>query len=397
MRGKPLAVLFVTILIDLLGFGVIIPILPIYTKELGAGNLAVSLVGFVFPLMQFLFAPLMGTISDRFGRKPIIAGSLYVNIVGYTLFANATTVPLLFMGRLLNGIGSANLGAAQAYIADVVPIERRAKAYGIIGAAFGLGFIFGPPLGGMVKEYLGMGAVGYTLVALCVINLAIVHLFLPESIKAKNHGGRLNLNPLHGMDKAWARPALRWVISMNFVYVIAFSLMQLASALLWKERYGLKDLHISYLFMYIGFMSALFQGGLVGIMAKHMGEHRMLLVGSLLVALGLGFLAAPGPPSFVAVELACLGLMALGNAMLMPALTSLVSKNSDERSQGAMLGINQSMSALARAIGFLFSASLYGLLYYLPFVLGAALMAFVLLMGLAFGRIGQGQKGSSSN
>ncbi|MBI1184439.1 MFS transporter [bacterium] len=386
MKSKPLAVLFITILIDLLGFGIIIPILPIYAKELGATDAMVSVVGFIFPLMQFLFSPFLGSVSDRFGRKPIILGSLLVNVLGYSLFANAISIPLLFAARLLNGIGSANLGAAQAYISDVTEPENRAKSFGIIGAAFGLGFIFGPPLGGVIKQFYGIEAVGYTLVALCVVNLLVVYFFLPESLKDKSFANKLRINPLGGLNLAFTQQKLRSLISMNFIFIIAFALMQLASALLWAEKYKLSELEISYVFMYIGFVSALFQGGVVGIVSKKIGEERMLVLGSISMGLGLAILATPSPAWFVPVELLSMTLIAFGNSMLMPATTSLVSKYSDKKSQGIMLGINQSIGSLGRAVGFLLSGSLYGIIFFLPFATGAVMMVAVMFLALAFNR-----------
>jgi multidrug resistance protein len=386
MKSKPLAILFLTIFIDLLGFGIIIPILPTYSKELGATDFMVSVVGFIFPMVQFLFSPLMGSISDRFGRKPIITGSLLVNIVGYSLFAHAATIPLLFVARLLNGIGSANLGAAQAYISDITPPEKRAKSFGIIGAAFGLGFIFGPPLGGILKENYGIEVVGYTLVALCIVNLLVVKFLLPESLKDKNFSGKLKLNPLNGIGRAFKVPQTRNVISMNFIFIVAFALMQLAAALLWAERYGLSERDIGYVFMFIGFMTAIFQGGVVGIASKKLGEKKMMIVGSVSLGIGLAILATPPQEWFYPIELLSMTLLAFGSSMLNPAVTALVSRYSNQKEQGIMLGINQSVASLGRAVGFIFSATLYGVLYHLPFTIGASLMVVVLIMAIGFNR-----------
>ena len=386
MKSKPLAILFLTIFIDLLGFGIIIPILPTYSKELGASDFMVSIVGFIFPLIQFLFSPLMGSVSDRYGRKPIIIGSLLVNIIGYSILAHAATIPLLFLARLLNGVGSANLGAAQAYISDITTPENRAKSFGIIGAAFGLGFIFGPPLGGILKEIFGIEVVGYTLVALCILNLLVVTLILPESLKLKNISNRLRMNPFHGIGRALKFPEIRQVMTMNFVFIIAFALMQLAAALLWAERYNVSEKGIGYIFMYIGFVSALCQGMIVGRVSKKIGEKKMLIVGSVAMALGLGFLATPPKEWFYPIELLSMAMLAFGSSMLNPAITALVSRASNENEQGIMLGINQSIGSLGRAIGFLGSAWLYGYLFYLPFTIGSGLMVVVLFMAIGFYR-----------
>ena len=149
MKNKALVVLFFTIFMDLMGFGLIIPILPIYAKELGATDAMVGLLGTSFSIMQFIFASFWGRLSDRFGRRPIILASISIMMLAYILFANATVLWLLFATRLLKGFGAANLSVAQAYISDIVPKDERTKAFGIIGAAFGLGFIFGPSIGGL--------------------------------------------------------------------------------------------------------------------------------------------------------------------------------------------------------------------------------------------------------
>ncbi|MDE0987263.1 MAG: MFS transporter, partial [Schleiferiaceae bacterium] len=156
MKNKALVVLFLTIFLDLMGFGLIIPILPIYAKTLGATDAIVGLLGASFSIMQFVFASFWGGLSDRYGRRPIMLISISIMIVAYILFANATVLWLLFATRLLKGFGAANLSVAQAYISDVVPAEKRTKAFGIIGAAFGLGFIFGPSIGGIVNEFHGV-------------------------------------------------------------------------------------------------------------------------------------------------------------------------------------------------------------------------------------------------
>ena len=183
MKNKALAVLFLTIFLDLMGFGLIIPILPIYAKDLGATDAMVGLLGTSFSIMQFLFASFWGGLSDRYGRRPVMLTSILIMMVAYILFANATVLWLLFVTRLMKGFGAANLSVAQAYISDVVPQENRTKAFGIIGAAFGLGFIFGPSLGGILNEYFGVAGVGYFAASLSGLNFILAWFFLGETLK----------------------------------------------------------------------------------------------------------------------------------------------------------------------------------------------------------------------
>ncbi|NBC06094.1 MAG: MFS transporter, partial [Bacteroidetes bacterium] len=180
---SPLIVLFITIFIDLIGFGIIIPILPIYANDLGASGAEIGLVAASFSFMQFLIAPFWGNLSDRYGRKPILLISIAITGLGYLIFSQASTLFLLFAARIVAGIGSANISTAQAYISDITPPDKRAKAFGIIGAAFGLGFIFGPPLGGFLKNNFGIDYVGYVAAGLSAANLLLAYFMLSESLE----------------------------------------------------------------------------------------------------------------------------------------------------------------------------------------------------------------------
>jgi DHA1 family tetracycline resistance protein-like MFS transporter len=184
---RRLLILFITIFIDLMGFGIFVPVVPIYARELNASEALVGDTGALFSLMMFIFTPFWGTLSDRFGRRPVILIALGISAVSYVMFAQATTLVVLIVSRMLTGVGSGNITAAQAYITDITPPEGRAKALGLIGAAFGLGFIFGPPLGSFVFDRLGVEWVGYVAAIMCLLNMVAVWAFLPESLKEKMH------------------------------------------------------------------------------------------------------------------------------------------------------------------------------------------------------------------
>lgn len=199
---RRLLILFVTIFIDLMGFGIFIPVVPIYARELNASDALVGDTGALFSLMMFIFTPVWGSLSDRFGRRPIILWALGISAVSYLLFAQANTLFLLIAARMLTGIGSGNITAAQAYITDITPPEGRAKAMGMIGAAFGLGFIFGPPMGSFIYMHFGVEWVGYIAAIICVLNMVAVWFFLPESLQQKVMDRAIRIKPITGAIKA---------------------------------------------------------------------------------------------------------------------------------------------------------------------------------------------------
>jgi MFS family permease len=208
MKKSPLIVIFFTVFLDLLGFGLIIPVLPVFAKELGAGNIQVGMIAGVYSLMNFLIAPLWGALSDRHGRRPIILLSIAITASSYLLFGFTTSLVLLFLSRMLSGVGAANLSVAQAYISDSTTPENRARSMGMIGAAFGLGFIFGPLVGGVIKSEFGIGALGILACSLSTLNWVMAYFMLPESIKAKNRDRKLSLFSFKNLFEVLQRPVL---------------------------------------------------------------------------------------------------------------------------------------------------------------------------------------------
>ncbi len=381
MRNKALVVLFFTIFMDLMGFGLIIPILPIYAKELGATDAMVGLLGTSFSIMQFIFASFWGGLSDRYGRRPIILASISIMMLAYILFANATVLWLLFATRLLKGFGAANLSVAQAYISDIVPKEERTKAFGIIGAAFGLGFIFGPSIGGVVNEYYGVSGVGYFAAGLSGLNLLLAYLFLGETLTEKAATVDLFPNPFKDILRFRKSPEVNALFTINFVYILGFSMMQITSTLLWAEHFGLSELHIGYTFAYIGFLAVVIQGGLIGYFNSWFGERNLLLFGAILVALGLFFMPFVPKDQFY-LELVCMTLLSFGNALLTPTVSSLLTTYAPEDAQGKILGTNQSVGSLARVVGPALGGAVYGLHFTYPYVLAGSITLVVSVLSL---------------
>lgn len=394
MRSR-LAILFLTVFIDLLGFGLVIPILPTYASQLGASPFEVGLVMAVYALMNFIFSPFWGSVSDRLGRRPVIAFTVLITALAFLLLAHAHSLALLFAARMLAGIGSANIAASQAYITDVTPPEGRAKALGLIGAAFGIGFIFGPPVGGFIKEHYGMAAVGYSAMGLSLLNLLLVLLLLPESLKERNREVKLELKPVTQALNALRNERFRDLFITTFIYITAFSMMQITVALLWEEQYALSEAQIGYMFAAIGFASAVVQGTLVGWLARTFGEARLMVYGAILM--GCGLLSIPFVPNdlFMPLALIPIALLALANGCLMPSITSLLSRNAQQSEQGQVLGLNQSFASLARIAGPTLGGVLYGWHYTGPYVAGAGLMGVVLIFVLAFQRAARRSTGLS--
>ena len=396
MQRKPLLTLFVTIFIDLLGFGIIIPILPVFAKKLAVDSgipispdVAVGWVAASFSLMQFIFAPLWGSVSDRIGRRPIILGSILATALGYLLLLFSDTLVLLLLARIVAGIGSANIAAAQAYIADITPPHERAKRMGLIGAAFGLGFVFGPPLGGALYHQGGMDAIAWFTAALCIINFIMAWFALPESLKTGSGKRAVFSNPLKGIMRSFGTHITGELFAIFFLFVIAFSMMQTNASLLWTEKYGVSEKANGGLFGYIGICSALVQGLLIGWFSKRIGEKKMLVWGILLMAFGLTGIPFPPQDWFYPLTGVFLLGIVVANGLMNPAINALVSVHTPAESQGTVLGALQSTGALARGIGPVLAGYLYSVDYHIPYISSGLLMllAFVLALRLLRGKL----------
>ncbi len=374
---KPIVVIFITIFIDMLGFGIIIPILPIFSKELGAENYQVGLIAMSFPIMNFLFAPFWGSLSDRYGRRPVILGSVFITTLAYLIFSQSVNLWVLLFSRILSGIGSANLSVAQAYVSDVSRPEERAKSMGIIGAAFGLGFIIGPTAGGYLKSISSYGHVewvGYGAAAFCVLNLVLAFFFLPESLKERKADLNFNFKVISGITKELGKPVIRELLLINFIFITAFMIMQIAVTLFWREEIDLTEIQIGYMFAFIGVVTVIVQGGMVGRLVKRFGERRLVKAGIYFCIVSLGMIPWVTPETFIPIELIAFGLLALANGCITPSITSLLSKSADPQDVGQVLGVNQSFGSVARAAGMALGGFIYGIEFHLPFLVGAVIM-----------------------
>ncbi len=347
MKTSPLIVIFVTVFIDLLGFGIIIPLLPFYAETFGANALLIGLLSTSFSLMQFAFAPVWGRLSDRIGRRPVILLGLFGSFVSYLVFGLANSLVVLFASRIFAGIAGANIPTAQAVIADSTTIDNRAKGMGMIGAAFGLGFIFGPAIGGFLSRW-GFSTPAFFASALSLANFVAAWFLLPETLSPAHRAGRPASGRLQAFGRALARPNLPLLLVIYFIVVAAFSNFEAMFALFAQNRFQFEAATIGYVFAFVGTVLVIVQGGLVGRVVRRVGERRVVPIAILLVAIGLGLLPLNHS---VATLLATLAVMSVGMGFNNPSLVSLISQHSAAEDQGSILGVSQSLSSLARIIG----------------------------------------------
>ncbi len=385
-RGpSPLFLIWTTVFIDLVGFGIVIPILPLYAERHGASPLQVGLILASYSAMQFVFAPVLGSLSDRVGRKPVLAVSLYGTALASFALGAASLVPhalwLVFVARILDGITGANVATAQAYVADVTPAEKRAKALGLVGMAFGVGFVLGPAIGGLLAT-VDVALPFYTVGVLAAANATMMLWRLPEperhiafATEAKSRFSRLT--------SALRDRRTRLLLFVTLRSRTAFAVMGATLARLLKERFGFEESRAAWLFAFVGVVMAVVQGGLVGRLVDKVGERPLVVFGTVLLAVALALLGLPLPPS-LAVLLVALALLAIGSGLNTPAVTALVSRLSPASQQGSALGVTQSMSAIGRIAGPLLGGALYHFGWGIPYYAAAAIMVVALALALYY-------------
>lgn len=379
-KRSPLLSVFFTVVIDLLGFGIVLPLLPLYADQYGASPVLIGLIFVSFSGMQFLTAPLWGRLSDRIGRRPVILLGLLGSMLSYIAFGLAPLLPhaivWLFVSRLTAGVFGGTISTAHAYVADVTSEEERGRGMALIGAAFGIGFTIGPALGGIGHSIHptvpGFAAAGFSLLALLY---AYRRLIEPERVRNAK-GTWLDLTAL---KRALATPTIGRLLLLVFLTVACFGLMESTLGLLAKHVFEFDYWEIGLLFSYLGFWSALMQGYVVRKYLRKDAESRFALVGAVLLAAGLAGLG-------LQTSVLGLALMAplpvLGFAMLLPSCNALISRRTDAQTQGEVLGVGQSIQSLARVVGPMAGLSLYGISIPMPFFVGGAAMILGALLAL---------------
>ncbi|MFT3913623.1 MAG: MFS transporter [Anaeromyxobacteraceae bacterium] len=375
VMSPALVSLLVVVFIDMLGFGMVIPVMALYAERLGASSGQTGWLMASYSVMQFVFTPIWGRLSDRIGRRPLLLASIAMTSVAFFAYALAPTFGWLLASRLFAGAATANLGIAQAYVADVTRPEDRAKGMGLIGAAFGMGFVLGPAMGGILSGRYGLSTPGFVAGALAAANGVLAWFVLKEPANRviAQRKGRLT-----ALFEELGKPGIRRVIIMYFLVVFAFAGMESTFALLSEHRYGLRADTVGYVFGYIGVIIAIVQGALIGPLTRAFGERTLLVAGLLLQA--VAFVMLPFMPGIPGLLLACTPLAA-GSGLSTPALSSILSRCARREDQGGTLGIGQSAAALGRVFGPVTATHVFEVVIAGPYLVGAAIMLAMAALG----------------
>ncbi len=399
MRRSPLAIIFLVVFVDLLGFGIVLPLLPRYGEHFDADKPTLGMLMASFSAMQFLFAPLWGRLSDRIGRRPVLLVGLAGSTLAYFFFARVTEYgnaglifglnPIfwLFVTRIGAGIAGATIPTAQAYISDVTDVKNRGRGMALIGIAFGVGFTFGPLIGAMfvpeAESVAPSAAPGYVAAGLSALSFLAALFVLPESLKPGSATASRGWFNVSAFQAAMIRPYVGLILAAIFLTTFAFAQFESTLSLLTKQL-GIGERGNFYVFAYIGFILILAQGGLVRPFMWRVGEFRMALIGVALMTLGLaciGLATLPKDSQAAFYYLfAILPVSVVGYSATTPSLQSLLSLNTHADEQGGTLGVGQSMSALARILGPVVGLSLQKYDIALPYWIGAGLMGMSLFL-----------------
>ncbi|MGA3229413.1 MAG: MFS transporter [Candidatus Binatus sp.] len=371
-------ILFLTVFIDLLGFGIVIPFLPMFAHRMGVGAVGVGLLLSIYSLTQFVFAPILGRISDRIGRRQILLLGLLGSSIGYMIYGFAGTFFWLLASRAMHGACAATISTAQAYIADTTDDEHRAKGMGLIGAAFGLGFVLGPALGG-IMGHSSLRVPVFFASALTFANFIFAAARLPESHHA-DRSAPLDLAhfiaPLLAIPRQLIRHRLARMFAIAFLLTFSLSALEATFALMVPAVYGYGAFGIGVLLAFSGLMQALAQGYLLGKIVARFGEVRLLKIGLLAMIAGL---APMGSISSHGALLAMLAAVSVGYGFASPSISSLISRNTDRDLQGEVMGVNQSAMSLARICGPIAGGFAYQLLGPAAPYLGGAVVVMLAL------------------
>jgi len=342
--NRPLLIIFLTILVNLIGFGIIIPLLPFYAQTFGASPLAIGLLFASFSFSQLVASPVLGHWSDRWGRRPILVFSLIGTVISFVMLALARSLAILFIARIVDGLSGGNITTARAYIGDIATEENRAKYFGFLGAAFGLGFIIGPGLSGLFA-HISYTAPIWAAAAITLVATLLAWFWLPETVHRVN---AVAGSPWKALRELSGRPGLRLLLSIDFLYWASFAVYQTTFALFGERRFGLDATQTGYLLAAFGFLGVIVQGGMVGPIARRLGEKQMLIIGLVFVAIAWGGTAMTH--SFP-IFLLLLVPGALGIGFCNPSLVSLVSGAGGKHEQGRVQGAAGALESLGRGLG----------------------------------------------
>ncbi len=342
--SRPLLIIFLTILVNLIGFGIIVPLLPFYAATFGASPLTIGLLFASFSLAQLFASPVLGAWSDKWGRRPVLIFSLVGTVVSFVMLAMANSLAMLFAARIVDGLSGGSITTARAYIGDITTEENRAKSFGMLGAAFGLGFIIGPALSGLFA-HISYTAPIWAAAVITVFATLLAWWWLPETVHRVN---AVSGSPWRALRALSGRADLRLLFSIDFLYWGSFAVYQTTFALFGARRFGFDAAHTGYLLAAFGFLGVVVQLGLVGPVVTRLGERRTLTVGLLFAAIGWGGSAMTHSlPLFIAM----LVPGAIGIGLCNPSLGSLISGSAGKHEQGRVQGAAGALESLGRTIG----------------------------------------------
>jgi len=378
---SPIMIVVITVFIDATGFGIIFPLLPFFAETFNAGSAVLSVLFASFALMQFIFSPVLGRISDRVGRKPVLLISLLTSLASCLLFALANSFWLLLLSRIFAGLAT-ETAVAQAYVVDITGKSDRAAGIGKLGAAHGAGFIVGPAIGGFLSAF-GFSAPGFAAAILTFVNLLFVIFFLPESLRNRSpkllSSSSSNGGFLANMRFALAKPLIGATLAVAFVTFLAFSALPVVGPLLSAAFFGFGEYESSYVFMYIGAVHIVLQGLAIGRLSRRFGDQKLITFGPIVTMVGM--LLLPLIPN-LAFHLVALAMISTGTGIIRTVVPSFISKTTPSDEQGSILGVTNSVASVATVVGPLIGGTLFeyaGIVA--PFFASAAMLAVASSLG----------------
>jgi multidrug resistance protein len=342
--SRPLLVIFLTVFVNLIGFGIIIPLLPFYAETFGASPVVIGLLFAAFSLAQLIAAPTLGVLSDRWGRRPVLIFSLVGTVISFVMLAVAQSLSMLFAARVVDGLSGGNITTARAYIADVTEPGERARAFGMLGATFGLGFIVGPGLAGLLA-HISYTAPIWAAAAVTLIAAATAWFWLPETV---HRGSAVAVSPWRALPEILRRRPLRPLLAADFIYWSSFALCTTTFAMFTARRFGFDVAHTGYVLAAFGLLGVIVQAGLVGPVVRGLGVLRTLLCGLVIAAGGWGLVAMSDSVDLFLIALFPAGI---GVGLCNAAIVTLISHSASKDEQGAVQGAAGALESFGRAVG----------------------------------------------